>query len=240
MRRVVILATLVLLLLAVAGVTTATENTFTTAPQDKDQLEFTVSESTSLESTAPEETDEATVETTIETTVEKTVAVPERPEETVREDTDTAGDETTPSRRANTPDTGDDEEARPDDGEVAGDPAGKPDEPGILDRPRVAENATMHGTPEVVGRPDHPGNPADTGRPEDAGRAEQAGEPDAEDEGEGAGGNPGKVTLCHKNKVTISVGAPAKPAHLRHGDSVGPCSEAQAGAARAQGSPGAR
>jgi len=33
-----------------------------------------------------------------------------------------------------------------------------------------------------------------------------------------------KVTLCHKGKVTIRVGAPAVRAHLRHGDTLGPCS----------------
>jgi len=31
-----------------------------------------------------------------------------------------------------------------------------------------------------------------------------------------------KVTLCHKGK-TITVGAPAQKAHLRHGDKLGPC-----------------
>jgi hypothetical protein len=29
--------------------------------------------------------------------------------------------------------------------------------------------------------------------------------------------------VTHKVGVTISVGAPAKPAHLRHGDSIGAC-----------------
>jgi hypothetical protein len=33
----------------------------------------------------------------------------------------------------------------------------------------------------------------------------------------------GKVTLCHKGKKTISVGASAVPAHLRHGDTLGAC-----------------
>ena len=32
-----------------------------------------------------------------------------------------------------------------------------------------------------------------------------------------------KVTLCHKGKKTITVGAPAVKAHLRHGDKLGPC-----------------
>lgn len=31
-----------------------------------------------------------------------------------------------------------------------------------------------------------------------------------------------KVTLCHKGK-TITVGAPAAKAHMRHGDTLGPC-----------------
>jgi hypothetical protein len=30
------------------------------------------------------------------------------------------------------------------------------------------------------------------------------------------------VTLCHKGK-TITVGAPAAKAHLRHGDKIGSC-----------------
>jgi hypothetical protein len=32
-----------------------------------------------------------------------------------------------------------------------------------------------------------------------------------------------KVTLCHKGKKTITVGAPAVKAHLRHGDKLGAC-----------------
>jgi len=32
-----------------------------------------------------------------------------------------------------------------------------------------------------------------------------------------------KVTICHKDKVTINVGAPAVWAHLRHGDDIGRC-----------------
>lgn len=31
-----------------------------------------------------------------------------------------------------------------------------------------------------------------------------------------------KMTICHKGK-TITVGQPAVRAHLRHGDTVGPC-----------------
>jgi hypothetical protein len=32
-----------------------------------------------------------------------------------------------------------------------------------------------------------------------------------------------KMTLCHKGKKTITVGAPAVKAHLRHGDKLGRC-----------------
>jgi hypothetical protein len=32
-----------------------------------------------------------------------------------------------------------------------------------------------------------------------------------------------KVTLCHKGKKTITVGAPAVKAHMRHGDTLGRC-----------------
>jgi hypothetical protein len=35
--------------------------------------------------------------------------------------------------------------------------------------------------------------------------------------------NASKVTLCHKGKVTIRVGAPAVKAHQAHGDEVGAC-----------------
>jgi len=42
--------------------------------------------------------------------------------------------------------------------------------------------------------------------------------------------NPGKVTLCHKQKVTIRVSTRAVPAHQAHGDTVGTCAQARAAA----------
>ena len=35
--------------------------------------------------------------------------------------------------------------------------------------------------------------------------------------------NPGKVTVCHKGKVTIRISMRALPAHQAHGDAVGSC-----------------
>lgn len=53
-----------------------------------------------------------------------------------------------------------------------------------------------------------------------------AGATTADKPGKGKGRT--KVTLCHKGH-TISVGAPAAPTHLRHGDTLGPCRAAAQG-----------
>jgi hypothetical protein len=48
--------------------------------------------------------------------------------------------------------------------------------------------------------------------------------PEAAKNGRGGGsGGQDKVPLCHKNKNTLTVGAQAQAAHLRHGDSLGAC-----------------
>ena len=57
------------------------------------------------------------------------------------------------------------------------------------------------------------------GQGQGADEAEGGDEGEGEDEAEGAGGQT-KVTLCHKGKNTITVGAPAVKAHLAHGDDV--------------------
>ena len=87
--------------------------------------------------------------------------------------------------------------------EEAGQPAGKPG------KPEPAQGGKKYGRLRVASKPPGKSRP-DTGRPDDAGA-------------KGFDGNPDKITLCYKDKVTISVGAPAKPAHLRHGDSLGAC-----------------
>ena len=69
-----------------------------------------------------------------------------------------------------------------------------------------------------------PSEPEDDGRGnergEEPGKGHPGGSGDENEEREGSGGE--KVTVCHKGK-TLSVGAPAEPAHLGHGDDSGPC-----------------
>jgi hypothetical protein len=196
MRRAVILATLTYILFAVAGITVAGENTFTSGSPDGDQTESTglgrtVPEATALEATVPEAPVPDDVEKPVEGTVEATVGVHEEQKETGKGETG-AG---------NYGGIQDDNRI-----EDAGEPTGKPN------KPEHAQGGKKYGKPRVAGKPPGKSKPA-TGRPDDAGK-------------KGFDGNPGKVTICHKshkNRVTISVGTPAKPAHLRHGDTLGAC-----------------
>ena len=61
-------------------------------------------------------------------------------------------------------------------------------------------------------------------------------QPSGQGQGFGYGYGAGKVTLCHippgnpDNAHTITVGASAVPAHLAHGDTLGPCPDGQAAA----------
>jgi hypothetical protein len=189
MRRAVILATLTCILFAVAGVTVAGENTFTSGSPGGYQTESTglgptVPEATALEATVPE----ATVPDDVEKPVEGTVGVHEEQKEPGKGETG-AG---------NYGGIQDDNRI-----EDAGEPTGKPN------KPEHAQGGKKYGKPRVVGKPPGKSKPA-TGRPDDAGE-------------KGFDGNPGKITLCHKERATISVGAPAWPAHQRHGDWLGVC-----------------
>jgi len=87
--------------------------------------------------------------------------------------------------------------------EKVGEPTGK------VGKPEHAQGGKKYSKPRVVGK-----SPGESRLA--TGRSDHARE-------KGFDGNPGKVTICHKNRVTISVGAPAEPAHLRHGDRLGAC-----------------
>jgi hypothetical protein len=193
MRRAIILVTLTCILFAVAGVTVAGENTFTSGSQDGDQTESTVLESTVAGRTVPE----ATVpETTVSEVVGKPVEGAEETTVVVRKETKGPG--------KGDPGAGSYGGIREDDRiEKAGGPTGKPG------KPEHAWGGKKYGKARVAGEPPGKSRPAKD-RPDHAVK-------------KGIGGNPGKVTLCHKNRVTISVGAPAEPAHLRHGDELGAC-----------------
>jgi hypothetical protein len=197
MRRAVILATLTCNLFAVAGVTVAGENTFTSGLPDGDQTESTVAESTVAGRAAPEPTvPEATVpETTVPEGVEKPV------EGTVEATVGVHEEQKEPGKG----ETGGNYGGIQDDNRIerAGGPTGKPG------KPEHVQGAKKYGKPRVTGKPPGKSRLA-TGRPDHAGEKR-------------FGGNPDKVTLCHKGRVTISVGAPAELAHLRHGDELGTC-----------------
>jgi hypothetical protein len=199
MRRAVILGTLTCILFAVAGVTVAGENTFTSGSQDGDRTESTVLESTVAGRTAPEATaPQATVpETTVPEDVEKPVEGTEEATVVVHEEPKEPG--------KGDPGAGNNYGGIQNDNRIekAGGPAGKPG------RPEHAQGGKKYGKPRVTGKPPGKSRPA-------AGRPDHAKE-------KGFDGNPGKVILCHKEMVTISVGAPAEPAHVRHGDDVRAC-----------------
>ena len=200
MRRAVMFATLTLLLLAVAGVTVATENTSwlpagdppeSTAPQST-APEPTVTEPTVPEVTVPETTAPEEVEKPDEGTVEATVVAPEKPKEPG------AGGTGVGNRV----------------GVQKGNGIGEAGKPAVGPRPpEHAQGSKKNGIPQQTSKPEHPAKPPVRGKPEDVGKAGH----------ERARGNPGKVIICHKGRVTISVGAPAQPAHPRHGDSLGAC-----------------
>jgi len=186
MYRAVVLVTIVVLLLAVAGVAIAGSG-------GEDPTEPTTPEETSLGSTVAEDPETTApggpspelegVEETTEGISEPTVITEPTVEET---------EETTvldPVEETLTPNLSDGKEH------------GRPDGVVGLDAGKQGTNG------RGVGRPEHAGNPLDSG--------------ETEERGSGAGQQ--KVTLCHKGKNTIAVGKPAQAAHVRHGDTVGPC-----------------
>ncbi len=207
MRRAVILATLTFLLLAVAGITVARERT--SGPGRNHQTESTVQgNTTTREYTEP--TDEGSTERSepAARSVVENFTAPEADELEVAKQGAAEG-------------------IREDAGkpEGVGKLAGKGKPPSAGKPQDVGKPEGVGGRPEGAGPPPGKGKPAGVGRatgPEPEGKTRARG---AEREANGGAGQQ-KVTLCHRGKNTITVGAPATYAHhLRHGDTEGACAQ---------------
>ena len=117
------------------------------------------------------------------------------------------------------------EEEPPAGDEKRDEPAGSPERPGGQGR---YDDGPAEPEPVEAdeGRGSGGGGPGN-GRPEDAGKRGNGRGPDLADKGGEKGNNGGggeeKVSVCHKGKKTLSVGASAEDAHLRHGDEAGRC-----------------
>jgi hypothetical protein len=170
MYRAVVLVTMIVLLLAVAGVAIAGSG-------GDDPTEPATLERTSFEPTVVED---------LETTV------PDSPSSKPESGEETADDVSEPTIIA---------------------------EPTVeeTEEPTVAEPVEVTPAPSSSVGKEH-------GRPEHAGKRPDGVEPgERGDEEHRIGGGQEKVTLCHKGKNTLTVGAPAQEAHLSHGDSLGEC-----------------
>ena len=235
MHRAVVLTTLVLLLLAVAGVSAAQDSgIFAGGPNSDDLPGSTTQERTSFEAPVAEDTMKSALpgasseprgsEDASEPTVvtEPTVGATEKPtaaapgEQTLTPGSNNVGKSATGGRGVGNP--------------ANGKPEGRGNEvePG---RGRGQQKVTLcHknktitvGAPALGAHQRH-GDTQGACQTEGAG-SEPSGETmksKAAKNGRGGRGGQDKVTLCHKNK-TLTVGAQAQAAHLRHGDSLGAC-----------------
>lgn len=245
MYRAVVLTTLVLLMLAVVGVSVAQEGRiFAGAPDSEDTLESTTPEQTSFEATGLEDTTTSPLPgASSETEGQQNI-----PEPTVVTDPTVGEPEKSTAAPAaeETPRPGTNEVGKPEHAVKASDPVvgsgkfgqhgnGEPVELGNEEEPgrgvgwqkeplcHKGNKTLTVGAPALAAHLRH-GDTRGACQGEVSG-PEPSGEvtgPEAEINGEGGGGGEDKVPLCHKNK-TLTVGAPAQEAHLRHGDSLGGC-----------------
>ena len=249
MYRAVVLTTLVLLLLAVAGVSVAQDGrTFAVQPNSDDPPEATTPERTSFEATGPEDTTTSPPPGASSET-EDPQNIPEPTVEEPEKSTAAPAREEAPTPATNevgNPGDGGRAVGKPEHAVKASDPAagsaetgqhgnGKPEELGNEEEPgrgvggqkatlcHKANKTLTVGAPALAAHLRH----GDTrgacqggvSGPEPSGETRG---PEAAINGEGGGGGQDKVILCHKNK-TLTVGVPAQAAHLRHGDSPGGC-----------------
>lgn len=178
MYRAMMLITLVILMLAVAGVSSAREGVFT------ELLDQTTGASSGAESTQL---------TTNETATPKMTDVQE---------TTNTGYLDVPSPKVETKKSV----------QVHGNP--------LKNSGRDEASETENGKflkPERDKKPVRSVEPTKAGRPQQSKNAERE---DTRKVRVSKGGR--KVTVCHKGKM-LTIGAPAKVAHLRHGDGLGDC-----------------
>jgi hypothetical protein len=191
--RAIVLTTLVLLISAIAGVSVAQEGTIFAGEPNSDGGP---SESTTLEPTSLEATG---------------------PEETTTSQP--------PDESSETEDRRDVPETTVVDETTAGEPEKSTEAPADERTPTPGANdASMPGDGgRKVGKPEHASNAPGLGNPRERVGPHDVGKPAERENGEpGLGAGRTKVVLCHKGK-TLTVGAPAQAAHLRHGDSLGAC-----------------
>ena len=194
MHRAVVLTTLVLLLLAIAGVSAAQDSgIFAGGPNSDDPPGSTTQERTSFEATMAEET--------------MTSALPGASSEPK------VGEDVSEPKVVSKPTVGETEKP------TAAAPSEQSLPPGSNNVGKPADSGRGVGKPAFVGKvpsigklPDDVGHPAN-GKPEVRGNEIE----------HGRGGGQQKVTLCHKKDKTLTVGAPALAGHQRHGDTQGAC-----------------
>jgi hypothetical protein len=199
MHRAVVLTTLVLLLLAVAGVSAAQDSElFAGESNSDDSPESSTEQRTSFEATVAEDT--------------MTSALPGASSEPK------VGEDASAPTVVTEPTVGETEKP------TAAAPGKQTLPPGSKGVGKPANSGSGVGKAALVGKAPKIGKPPDpvdhpaNGKPE-----ERRNEVEHR-----RGGSQQKVILCHKNK-TLTVGAPALAAHLRHGDMSGACQTEGAG-----------
>ncbi len=202
MHRAVVLTTLVLLLLAVAGVSAAQESgIFAGGSNSADPPGSTTQERTSFEATVAED--------------KMTSALPGASSSEPKD-----GEDASEPTVVTEPTVGESEKP------TAAAPGEKTLSPGSNNVGKPGNIGKGIGKPEHAGKAPNIGKPRedDVGPPAN-GKPEVRGN----DQEHGRGGGQQKVTLCHKDNKTLTVGAPALGAHLRHGDTQGVCQTEGAG-----------
>jgi len=200
MHRAVVLTTLVMLLLAVAGVSAAQDSgIFAGGPNTDDPPGSTMQERTSFEATMAKDTMRS--------------ALPGASSEPK------VGGNASQPTVVTEPKVGETNEP------AAAAPGEKTLTPGSNNIGKPTKSSRGVGKPALVGKAPNIGNPPDevdhpaNGKPEGRGNEAE----------HGRGGGQQKVPLCHKGKNTLTVGAPALAAHQRHGDTQGACQTEGAG-----------